>query len=80
MFDSNPSQHPIIIVLKDMKHKLIQNLLDFVYIGKTNVNHADLHDFMKIAETLQIKGLSSNNKRIKEVIEAGENVSKEGEH
>lgn len=62
-----------------MRYKLIHHLLDFIYMGKTNVNHIDLSDFMEIAETLQIKGLSTNNKKIKDVIEAnGENVGREG--
>lgn len=62
-----------------MKFKLIQHLLDFIYLGKTNVNHVDLQAFMEIAESLQIKGLSTNNKKIKEVIDAtGDKNIREG--
>lgn len=70
MFSSNPCQHPIIF-LKDMKYSLVQNLLEFVYGGKTNVHQEDLQTFVGIAESLQIKGLSSNNKKIKDIIDGG---------
>lgn len=78
MFNANPCQHPIIF-LKDTQFKLIQHLLDFIYLGKTNVNHVDLQAFMEVAESLQIKGLSTNNKKIKEVIDAtGDKKIREG--
>lgn len=41
-------------------------------MGKTNVSHSDLQSFMEIAESLQIKGLSTSNKKIKEVINAND--------
>lgn len=77
MFNANPCQHPIIF-LKDVQYKLVQHLLDFIYLGKTNVKHVDLQAFMEVAESLQIKGLSTNNKKIKEVIDAtGERKTRE---
>lgn len=55
------------------------NLIEFIYLGKTHVNHADLQDFMSIAESLQIKGLSSSNKKIKEIVQnATDSVEKGG--
>lgn len=42
----------------------MSELLQFMYQGEVNVKHTELSSFMKIAETLQIKGLttSHNNK------------------
>lgn len=42
----------------------MEKLLQFMYQGEVNVKHTELQSFMKIAETLQIKGLttSSQNK------------------
>jgi hypothetical protein len=52
-----------------MSAKLLMNLIEFVYLGKTHVNHVDLQAFIAIAESLQIKGLSSSNKKIKEIVQ-----------
>lgn len=60
MFITHSHQHPIII-LKDMNAKLVSNLLEFMYIGSVNVKQSELQAFMKIAETLQIKGLTTTN-------------------
>jgi hypothetical protein len=68
MFSTNPCQHPIIF-LKDMSAKLVQNLLEFIYLGKTNVRQTELKTFMEVAESLQIKGLSTSQKETKEAIE-----------
>ena len=37
-------------------------LLQFMYQGEVNVKHTELQSFMKIAETLQIKGLTTSQK------------------
>lgn len=44
-----------------MNAKLVSNLLEFMYIGSVNVKQSELQAFMKIAETLQIKGLTTTN-------------------
>ncbi|XP_062539463.1 protein abrupt isoform X3 [Armigeres subalbatus] len=61
MFVSNPCKHPI-IVLKDVSVNVMQELLQFMYQGEVNVKHSELQSFMKIAETLQIKGLTASHK------------------
>ncbi|XP_055605507.1 protein abrupt-like [Uranotaenia lowii] len=61
MFVSNPCKHPI-IVLKDVSQNVMQELLQFMYQGEVNVKHSELQSFMKIAETLQIKGLTASHK------------------
>jgi hypothetical protein len=46
----------------------MSELLQFMYQGEVNVRHKDLQSFMKVAETLQIKGLttSGSNQRQEE--------------
>lgn len=62
-----------------MSAKLLLNLIEFIYLGKTHVNHVDLQAFMAIAESLQIKGLSSSNKKIKEIVQnANDMIGNEG--
>lgn len=69
MFSGNPCQHPIVF-LKDTNAKLVQNLLEFIYLGKTHVKQTELKSFMNIAESLQVKGLSSSQKETKEALES----------
>lgn len=61
MFITHPNKHPIII-LKDMKARLVKLVIQFMYQGSVNVKQSELQAFMKIAETLQIKGLTTNIK------------------
>jgi hypothetical protein len=60
MFVSNPCKHPIII-LKDVSYGIMNELLQFMYQGEVNVKQSELQQFMKIAETLQIKGLTTSS-------------------
>jgi hypothetical protein len=62
MFIANPHPNPIVILAQDMKYKLVTNLLEFMYLGAVNVEQSQLQEFMKIAEALQIKGLTTNSK------------------
>ena len=48
-----------------MSSKLVSNLLEFMYLGLVNVKQDELQAFMKIGETLQIKGLTTNTKEPK---------------
>ncbi|XP_055679827.1 sex determination protein fruitless [Lutzomyia longipalpis] len=61
MFITNPCKHPIII-LKDVTYTVMSELLQFMYQGEVNVKHTELSSFMKIAETLQIKGLTTTQR------------------
>lgn len=53
-----------------MSAKLVQNLLEFIYLGKTNVRQTELKIFMDVAESLQIKGLSTSQKEAKDAIDS----------
>ncbi|CAH3984956.1 kelch repeat and BTB domain-containing protein 4-like isoform X1 [Pieris brassicae] len=66
MFQLNPCQHPI-VVLRDVTHKAMRDLLQFMYHGEVSVKREDLTSFIGTAEILQIKGLT--NKETEEVLE-----------
>ncbi|CAK1544093.1 unnamed protein product [Leptosia nina] len=58
MFQLNPCQHPI-VVLRDVTHKAMRDLLQFMYHGEVSVKREDLTSFIGTAEVLQIKGLTN---------------------
>ena len=53
---SNPCQHPIVI-LRDISEADLSSLLRFMYHGEVRIEEERLKDFMRTAETLQIRGL-----------------------
>ncbi|XP_067009071.2 protein tramtrack, beta isoform isoform X3 [Anabrus simplex] len=60
LFKVNPCKHPIVI-LKDVQHKDLVDILQFMYQGEVNVRQEDLGAFLKTAELLQIKGLTGQD-------------------
>ena len=51
--------HPnTLIYMRGIKDDQLSAVVDFVYNGQTNVAQDDLKDFLKVAEELQLKGLS----------------------
>jgi len=56
----NPCKHPIVI-LKDVGHKELVAILQFMYQGEVNVRQEELATFLKTAEMLQIKGLTGDD-------------------
>lgn len=60
MFKQNPCKHPIII-LKDVTHKNLKDILEFMYLGEVNVLRENLPVFLRTAELLQVKGLSCDD-------------------
>jgi len=53
---NNPHQHPL-LYLKGIKSSELENIIDFIYIGQTQVGQKDLEKFMQAANELKIKGL-----------------------
>ncbi|XP_037785082.1 protein tramtrack, alpha isoform-like isoform X3 [Penaeus monodon] len=54
---NNPCQHPVII-LRDVPIEDLEAVLAFMYEGQVNVSQTRLHTFMKLAEALQVRGLT----------------------
>lgn len=62
MFNASTPNQPLFFVLHNMSAKLVVHLLEFMYLGTVNVQQCDLQAFMRIAESLKIKGLTSSSK------------------
>jgi hypothetical protein len=54
----NPHAHPL-LYLKGISHSQLKNLLNFAYLGETEVGQENLPDFMNVAKELKIEGLAS---------------------
>lgn len=60
LFIGHPDKHPIVI-LKDVPYCDMKSLLDFMYRGEVSVDQDRLTAFLKVAESLRIKGLTEVN-------------------
>ena len=49
------------MILKDVCHKDLVAILQFMYRGEVNVRQEELATFLKTAEMLQIKGLTGED-------------------
>ena len=56
----NKHAHPL-IYMRGMKSEDLVAILDFLYLGETNVHQENIDNFLKIAEELQLKGLTGRN-------------------
>ncbi|XP_034933796.1 zinc finger and BTB domain-containing protein 44-like [Chelonus insularis] len=59
LFKGNTCKHPIVI-LKDVNYRDLSAMLHFMYQGEVNIKQEDIASFLKVAETLQIKGLTKD--------------------
>ncbi|CAH1389009.1 unnamed protein product [Nezara viridula] len=57
LLKANPCQHPIVI-LRDVREQDMEALLRFMYNGEVHIGQEQLSDFLKTAQTLQIRGLA----------------------
>ncbi|OWR43722.1 protein tramtrack, beta isoform-like [Danaus plexippus] len=62
LFKMNPCEHPIVI-LKDVAHQELKQLLQFMYRGEVHVRQQELSGFLHTAELLQVKGLTGGRER-----------------
>lgn len=60
LFRVNPCKHPIVI-LQGVSYEALKNLLQFMYQGEVSVTQDEIPAFMKVAETLKVKGLTENS-------------------
>ena len=73
-FQSNPCQHPIVI-LRDISKEDLASLLKFMYNGEVQIPEERLKDFLKTAETLQVRGLINDGKADFEPCQKSSSVS-----
>ncbi|XP_018397059.1 PREDICTED: modifier of mdg4-like isoform X2 [Cyphomyrmex costatus] len=72
LFKGNSCKHPIVI-LKDVNYRDLSAILHFMYQGEVNIKQEDIASFLKVAEVLQIKGLTADsNERFKESLTKNE--------
>ncbi|KAF7994865.1 hypothetical protein HCN44_004337 [Aphidius gifuensis] len=64
LFKGNTCKHPIVI-LKDVNYSDLLAMLHFMYQGEVNIKQEDISSFLKVAETLQIKGLTRDTNQNK---------------
>ncbi|XP_011860695.1 PREDICTED: modifier of mdg4-like isoform X2 [Vollenhovia emeryi] len=68
LFKGNSCKHPIVI-LKDVNYRDLSAMLHFMYQGEVNIKQEDIAGFLKVAEALQIKGLTTDSdERLRETL------------
>nr|XP_050857245.1 GDNF-inducible zinc finger protein 1-like [Vespula vulgaris]XP_050857246.1 GDNF-inducible zinc finger protein 1-like [Vespula vulgaris] len=67
LFKENSCKHPIVI-LKDVNYRDLSAMLQFMYQGEVNIKQEDIGNFLKVAEILQIKGLTTERNEKKDRI------------
>ena len=74
---NNPHQHPL-IYLKGIEDRILQSILQFMYLGQIEIAHEDLQQFIDTAKDLEVNGLidveygnldSKNDKPANEITE-----------
>ena len=73
LLKTNKHPHPL-MYMKGVAVKELLAILDFIYLGQANIFQEDIHDFMAVAEELQVKGLAHNFSS-----ENTNNIDKDGE-
>ena len=58
VLSKNPHPHPL-IYLRGLKLEDVKAIVDFIYLGQTEVNSEDLGYFLQVAEGLEVRGLQS---------------------
>jgi len=74
----NPHSHPL-IYLRGTAKKDVQSLLNYIYSGETQVLQEDLEDFMALASSLKVKGLTEEESGAKDEIYSAEESGKKEE-
>lgn len=68
----NQSQHPIFF-FHDIAYDILKAIIDYMYLGEVHISNDNLKDFIRVAEALQIRGLSKDTSTTDE-LEADEQV------
>ena len=57
ILSKNKHTHPL-IYMRGLKHEDLVSIMDFLYMGEANIFQDKLDSFLKLAEDLQLKGLT----------------------
>jgi len=68
---SNPHQHPL-IYMRGMKSEDLVGIVDFLYYGEVNILQDNLDNFLTLAEEIQLKGLTNEDKVTEQVLKKTE--------
>ena len=52
------------IILKDVTANILSSLIDFIYHGAADVPQDSINEFLKTAQSLDIKGLAEGDKKV----------------
>jgi len=61
VLQKHPHQHPL-LYLRGVKYVDLVAVLDFMYHGEVNVKQEELNSFLAVAEDLNVKGLTQNQR------------------
>ena len=53
------SQHNSVIYLRGVLHDDLESILEFMYLGKVSLSEDKLNNFLEVAKSLEIKGISN---------------------
>ncbi|XP_059616221.1 protein bric-a-brac 1-like [Phlebotomus argentipes] len=59
LLKSNPCKHPVFF-MNDVKFEVLKAILEYMYLGEVHVSNDNLKEFMRVAESLKIRGLSKD--------------------
>ena len=59
LLKENKSQHPIFF-FHDISYDILKAILEYMYLGEVHITNDNLKDFIRVAEALQIRGLSKD--------------------
>jgi BTB/POZ domain/C2H2-type zinc finger/Zinc-finger of C2H2 type len=60
LLKKNPCPHPV-FYFNEVKFKILKAILAYMYLGEVHLSNEDLKEFIKTAESLQIRGLTSKD-------------------
>ncbi|XP_055710082.1 protein bric-a-brac 2-like isoform X2 [Phlebotomus papatasi] len=63
LLKSNPCKHPVFF-MNDVKFEILKAILEYMYLGEVHVSNDNLKEFMRVAESLKIRGLSKDKDRL----------------
>jgi BTB/POZ domain len=59
LLKDNQSTHPIFF-FHDISYDILKAILEYMYLGEVHITNDNLKDFIRVAEALQIRGLSKD--------------------